>query len=196
MAASVVAICNMALDMLAAKPIASLTDGSTTANLCQRNYEPARDETLRSYPWNDAMARVSLAASATAPAWGPTYAYPLPADCLRVVVTEDDALYGVAWRVEGREIVCDEAGPLNIRYIRQLTDPSLIGPLLARVIAARLAAAIAYGLTGDARVTQGMSQAAEVAMRDARRMDALEQSSDDSLIADTWTGARYLPYGI
>lgn len=195
MASSVIALCNLALDMLAAKPIAALTDGSTAANLCLRNYEIARDETLRSYPWNDAMARAALAASATAPAWGGLLAFPLPADCLRVLGTEDDVAHGIAWRVEGRAILCDQSGPLNIRYIRRLVDPSLIGPLLGRAIAARLAASIAYGITGNAAMTQAMTQAAEAALREARRIDALEQSSDDAITADDWSGARYRAYG-
>lgn len=195
MAGSVVEICNRALDLLGAPPITSLDDASVAARLCSRNYGPCRDSVLRAYPWNEATARAALAAEVTAPAWGYARAYPLPADCLRVVTVEDELLAAGPWRVEGGRILTDADAPLNVRYIRQLTDPGLIGPLLADAIAARLAAQIAFGLTNNVSMAQSMQALLEQMMRDARRIDSLEQSQDDQLVADDWFNARFTSYG-
>lgn len=195
MAGSDVEICNRALDLLGAEPITALAGASVAARLCNRNFIPARDAVLRAYPWNEAVARAALAADVTAPTWGFDYAYTLPTDCLRVVTIEAESDSTGAWRVEGRKILTDVGAPLNIRYIRQLTDPGLIGPMLADAIAARLAAQIAFGVTNNASMAQQMQALAEQAIRDARQIDALEQSQDEALIADDWVNARFTSYG-
>ncbi len=195
MAGSDVEICNRALDLLGAPTITALDDNNVSARLCLRNYGPARDAVLRLYPWNEAMARAALAADTTAPAWGFTLAYTLPTDCLRLVTIEEELRSPGAWRVEGAKVLTDVTAPLRIRYIRRLTDPGLIGPLLADAIAARLAAAIAFGLTNNAGQAESMRALMEATIRDARRIDALEQSQDEALIADDWINARHSSYG-
>jgi hypothetical protein len=195
MAGSNVEICNRALDLLGAPTITALDENSVSARLCLRNYAPARDAVLRLYPWNEATARASLAADVTAPAWGFALAYTLPTDCLRLVTIEEELRSAGAWRVEGAKVLTDVSAPLRIRYIRRLTDPGLIGPLLADAIAARLAAAIAFGLTNNASQAESMRGLMEMAIREARRIDALEQSQDEALVADDWTNARFSSYG-
>src|SRR3546814_13271474 len=65
--------------------------------------------------WNFATARAKLARADTAPAFGPAYAYALPADWIRCVTAHDSADGGVllAYRIAGeigrascRESVC------------------------------------------------------------------------------------------
>src|SRR3546814_16413229 len=53
--------------------------------------------------WNFATARAKLARADTAPAFGPAYAYALPADWIRCVTAQDSADGGVllAYRIEG-----------------------------------------------------------------------------------------------
>ena len=190
MAASVVAIGNAALDLLGAAPITSLEDPSKVAGLILRNYGRARDAALRSYPWNCAMRRAQLAAVPAAPAWGFARTFPLPADCLRVMEADGD-LAGLRWRIEGRALLCDADGPLNIRYVAQMDDPAEIDALLTDAIAARLAHDIGFAVTGSRETQSQMMQVFNLAMREARRIDAQEQSQDDELVARTWLDARY-----
>lgn len=193
---SVVSICNQALDLLGAASIISLEDGSKAAGLCARNYEPARDATLRAYPWNCARARAALAASVTGPAWGDEKAFPLPDDCLRVVALQLDVDLNIRWRVEGRSLLVASDGPLNVAYIRRLDDPTQMDEMLATAIAARLAAMIAWPVTGIAGLQDRMVALAERLVAEARRIDAREQSQDDDAIADLWSGARFSRTGI
>ena len=73
--ASVVDICNGALNQLGATTILSLTEDSKNARLCNSRYTQVRDAVFRSHPWNCLQKRVELAADTTAPAWGFSYAY-------------------------------------------------------------------------------------------------------------------------
>ena len=191
MAESVVAICNRALDYLGQSPITSLEDGSTAARIMSRQYATSRDVVLRSYPWNCAMARASLAALVEAPAWGFLKQYQLPVDCLRVVEIDGDVDSRIQWRVEGRRLLCDEAGPLNIRYLRQIADPTEIDAMCGDAIAARLAADTARSITGSTSDVEMMMARLRMIMDEARATDGREQSQDDGIVADDWLAARY-----
>jgi hypothetical protein len=196
MSRSVVSICNQALDLLGAASITSLDDGSKQAGLCSRNYEPARDATLRAYPWNCARARASLAAQVAAPAWGDEKVFPLPEDCLRVVAIDADVAFGLRWRVEGRSLLVASDGPVSVAYVRRMDDPTQMDELLVQAIAARLAAMLAWPVTGIQGIQDRMLALAERLTREARMIDAREQSQDDDTVADLWSGARFSRTGI
>ena len=65
--ASVVDICNSALNLLGASTISALTDDSKNARLCNQRYEPVRNRVFRSHAWNCLTKRVQLAKDSTAP---------------------------------------------------------------------------------------------------------------------------------
>ena len=73
--ASVVDICNGALNQLGASTILSLTEDSKNARLCNARYTQVRDSVFRSHPWNCLQKRVQLAADTDTPAWGFTKQY-------------------------------------------------------------------------------------------------------------------------
>jgi len=89
--ASVVQICNSALNQLGASSITALTENSKNARLCNERYETIRDAVFRSHPWNCLIKRVQLAKDTDTPAWGFSFQYTLPADCLRVLQIRDYA---------------------------------------------------------------------------------------------------------
>ncbi|MDP3426221.1 MAG: hypothetical protein Q8S17_02420, partial [Humidesulfovibrio sp.] len=144
MATSVIEICNSALTDLGEEAIASLADNTKAARLCNQRWAAVRDAVLRAHPWNCATALVELAASATPPAWKFSTSFPLPTDCLRVLSVTSGGAALCAWEVQAGQVICDEAGPLSIAYIRRLDDPRLFDPLLSEALSARLAATLAY----------------------------------------------------
>ena len=83
--ASVVQICNSALNQLGASSITALTENSKNARICNERYETIRDAVFRSHPWNCLVTRVQLAQDTETPAWGFSYQYTLPSNCLRVL---------------------------------------------------------------------------------------------------------------
>lgn len=191
MPASEVAIVNRALSYLGAQTVISLDDGTANSERMKAQLPSTRDAVLRSYPWNCATRRVLLPALSTAPAFEFARAYQLPADCLRVIATEDDVLYNVKWRIEGRALLTDAGAPLALRYIAQITDPSQLDAMLADAISARLAADLCFAITQNASLVQAMSQMAENLHMRARRIDAREASQDEVVRADRWLNARF-----
>ena len=66
--ASVVNICNSALNLIGASTISALTEDTKNARLCNQRYEPVRNRVFRSHNWNCLVKRVQLAQNSTAPA--------------------------------------------------------------------------------------------------------------------------------
>jgi hypothetical protein len=90
--ASVVDICNTALNQLGASTILTLTEDSKNARLCNARYTQIRDAVFRSHPFNCLQKRVELSSSTTTPAWGYSFQYDLPGDCLRLLRILDELL--------------------------------------------------------------------------------------------------------
>lgn len=192
---SEVSICNHALDLLGGDPILSLDDDTRAGRLCRRNYERCRDAVLRAYPWNPAIRRASLAALVDAPAWGFLFQYALPEGpeppaCLRVLQLEDEiAGRAGAYRIEGRRLLSNDGPPLNIAYIGRIADPNEFGPLLADAISARLAAELAYALTGSSALGEAAAQSYRAKLAEARAVDAQEGSAEP-FAAGEWLESR------
>ena len=176
--ASTVDICNGALNQLGATTILSLTEDSKNARLCNSRYTQVRDGVFRSHPWNCLQKRVELAADTTAPAWGFTSAYTLPADCLRLLKILD---YDSNYKVEGRKILSN-ASSMKILYIGRITDPNEYDELLRETLSASLAADIAFAITSNNTTATNMYNLFQDKLKDARFVDSTEgQNLDQDL---------------
>lgn len=177
--ASVVDICNSALNLLGASTISALTDDSKNARLCNQRYEPIRNRVFRSHAWNCLHKRVQLAQNSTAPVVEYTYAYALPSDCLRVLKvhngTTDSIASAIDYKLEGRNIVTDE-GTIYLIYIALVTDPNEYDVYLQESISHQLAADIAYAVTNNATLANNYMTRADERLREARFIDATENS--------------------
>ena len=173
--ASVVDICNGALNQLGASTILSLTEDSKNARLCNSRYTQVRDALFRTHPWNCLQARLELAASTDSPAWGFTYAYTLPANCLRLLRVLD---YDSNYKVEGRKILSN-ASTMKILYIARITDPNEYDELLRETLSAALGADIAYAVTSNNTTSQNMILSYQEKLKDARFVDSTEGQNVD-----------------
>ena len=78
-----VSICNQALLLLGADPIASFSDTTNDAALvCNNIYETVKRQTLSMYPWSFAFVKQELARSTTTPVNEWAYQYDLPSTAL------------------------------------------------------------------------------------------------------------------
>ena len=177
--ASVVDMCNSALNLLGASTISALTDDSKNARLCNQRYEPIRNRVFRSHAWNCLHKRVQLAQNSTAPVVEYSHAYALPADCLRVLKvhngTTDSIKSAIDYKLEGRNIVTDE-GTVFIIYIALDTDPNNYDTYLQESISHQLAADLAYAVTNNATLADKYMTRADERLREARFIDATENS--------------------
>ena len=171
--ASVVDICNGALNQLGASTILTLTEDSKNARLCNARYTQVRDSLFRSHLWNCLTKRVELAKDTEVPSWGFSYQFTLPADCLRVVTILN---YDYDYKVEGRKILANH-GTLKIQYIARIEDPNEYDELLRETISAALSADIAYAVTSSNPVANNMYKLFQDKLREARFVDATEGQS-------------------
>lgn len=195
--ASVVDICNSALNQIGASNIISLTEDSKAGRICNQRYDFVRDAVFRSHPWNCLVTRTILAPDSTAPSFEFDNAFTLPTDpyCLRVLNLQ---YHDIIHRVEGRKILCDE-DTLNLLYVGRVTDPAQYDTLLIETLAAGLAADIAYPLVGSTTLAQQMRLLYEDKLREARFVDATEGTpgsitavtDSGGLEADTFIRSRF-----
>ena len=170
-------IANIALIELGAQVITEIGEGSDNANTLKSNFNSVRDVVLRSHPWNCASARKLIAADPTQPNFGYAYRYALPTDpyCLRVVKVNGNK---VAWNVEGRWILTDVAGPIEVQYIARPKTPEELDPMLADVIGLSLAARCAQRIANSKTKKEKAEAAAERALKSARSVDGQEGTPD------------------
>lgn len=185
--ASVIDICNRALDKLGQGSITSLGDGTTSANLCNRNYAQTRDQILRDHPWNFAVRRAQLAPSTTEPVWGFSNRFPLPNDCLRLL--EVDNLSTNEYQVEGKAILAD-GDILRIRYVRRIDDPNEFDASFIDVLAVGLAFQMCEAVTQSNSKRQLLGQEFEDVMTRAKRADG-QENPPTMFEEDEWISVRY-----
>jgi len=190
MATSIINICNNALMDLGEDPIMSLNDNGKAASLCSQRWPSVRDAVLRAHPWNCAMSQAELAAAMDAPLWKWDYRYVLPTDFLRIIaVTGADGVEVGDWEIQSGVILCDEEAPLFIAYVRRETDPKKYDALLSETLSARLAATLAYPLTGSTSLAQACWKTYQERLAEARGVDAREGVAE-SVAPALWLGAK------
>jgi hypothetical protein len=190
--ASVVNMCNSALNLLGASTIAALTDDTKNARLCNQRYEPVRNRVFRSHAWNCLHKRVQLAQNSTAPIVEYDHAYALPSDCLRVLKihngTTDSIASALDYKLEGRNIVTD-IDTVFVIYIALDTDPNNYDTYLRESISHQLAADLCYAITNNATLANQYMTRADERLREARFIDATENSLG-TIEASEFTNAR------
>lgn len=189
---SAVDVANLALDRLGQPPISSFDDGTTVSNLCNRMYPFARNKVQRAVPWRRQKARTTLAADVSAPAWGYTYKYRLPSDCVRLLdVYKSGYPLNTGWEVEGDFILSDEVGPLQIRYSALETNPDMWDELMVSATASLLAYEMAESLTQDATKKAQALQYYMEDMKLARHANGQEGNPVRLTSPDEWERVRW-----
>lgn len=172
--ASVVEICNRALQKLGAKRITSITEDSVNARACNTAYNPLRLAELRSHPWACATKRAQLAVSSDEPLFVKQYQYPLPSDYVRLLPNDEGYnLNSNDWQIEAGYIVTDDSDPLNIRYIYDLEDPNIMDALFREALSCRLALELCEELTQSNQKKESLRLDYKDAIREARRVNAI-----------------------
>lgn len=190
MAVSAVAICNLALTKLGETRIRALTEDSANARACNSCYDLILDQELRAHPWNFAVKRTTLAPSSVEPESDYDYAFPLPSDYLRLL---PPARRGLDWKIENHEgrpaILTNDGDSLEIRYIARITDPTVYDSLFVKAFSLALADHLCEAITQSNTKKADIRNDKRDALREARRMNAFEKTSDEPA-EDPWLTAR------
>jgi len=177
--ASETEIATNALTKLGSDPLTDIdTDDTQRARLCRTYYPNTRDAVLRAYPWKCATIRVALALDAGTPIgdeWDHKYTLPVLPYCLRVLRVDDG---NTLYTIEKRLLLCNEDS-VYIKYIYRMTDTGTFDSLLQEAIECRLAAELAYPITGSPTLIKAMWDLYEAKLREARNIDGMEVPLDN-----------------
>jgi hypothetical protein len=183
--ASRVQVCNMALGLIGAEMIASITAPATEAERkCALYIDQAIDETLRLYPWNCAIKRTALALLATAPTWGYAYSFSLPSDYIRGLWAD---YQDINFKIVSRTLHCDD-NTFNLEYISRIGVNEMDAALLAAVIA-KLAEYLAFAITNSGSMAEAMVKRFEMALIKATIADS-QEGTPDEMDDNTFVNAR------
>lgn len=183
--ASVVDICNKALSLLGQKTITSLDDDSPEGLACRIHWPLLRDEVLRSHTWNCVKSRAALNQLSTAPAFGYSYQYQLPSDCLYPVKLEDDSFF----EIEGRKILTDASGA-NLHYIVSESDSTIYDAQLSAALSYLLAGELAPQMTSSNSESQRLLGIGKDKLSDAKATDSFEGRTRNKQ-GTKWLNAKY-----
>lgn len=200
---SEVGIASMAAGLLDDYHIASLDEDRPIVRFMAREFGYVRDEILQSYPWHFAKTRAVLAPESDAPAFGYSYSYVIPTDCVRLLALRYNGNHNggdVLYEVESGKILCNVSSSLNVIYIKRESNVAKWSPLAARAFAARLAMYAATRVTGKMQYFQKAQAEFQAVMFEARVADSLErgtpESTDYKLNSLTVRGSLYGTPGI
>lgn len=178
-------ICNLALDLLSAGTVQDVENPSNaTEELLNRWYNQSRRKLLREHPWNFAIKRAQLAASATAPDFGYDKQYPVPTDYLRLlsvndsVYTADVPAQSQHYRVESGHIltsnIFSDSSILNLVYISDFSTVSEMDPLFIDVLSYEIAIGIAYKVVESQAAVQRVAELYRQKIALAKAIDGQE----------------------
>lgn len=155
--ATEVSICTAALQLLGDAPIASLTEGTKRANLCNNIWSTTRDDVLRSHPWNCLQTRVALSPLAATPVgggWG--YQFSRPGDYLRLVAVEDEEGEQIDYEFLGNRVMAD-TGTIYLHYLAS-KDVSEWDSNLVNLMIRRMQLELAYPITKSTSLRDALRQ--------------------------------------
>lgn len=199
-------ICNLALNRIAANPIATLDEGTASAKAVTFVYDQALTELLAKHTWNFARTRRTLAPLADPelpPGW--TFAYTLPSDMVRLMYIEGRHTSADSWwppyrrpqgphcvganhEVIGQTIFTNVDEAIAVYTIRQ-ENTALFPPLVTTAFIELLAARMVMPVKSDERRYTTMMQSALELINQAIAVDLNNQ--DMSIVSvSTYEQAR------
>ncbi|WP_417834756.1 hypothetical protein [Thalassospira xiamenensis] len=150
--ASETEIANIAMQLIGDQPITSIDEDSDRARLAKAYFRGAMDRALAAHPWRWALMRKVLPAAAEAPAFGYTYKYLIPADCIRVFWVGKEGMElspSQRWERDNDYIMTDVEAPLQVKFTCRRTSYANMDQYLADVVGAALALAMAQTRKGS-----------------------------------------------
>lgn len=179
---------NMALVSLRAETVALPVSSTEIGRKIIAMYDPLLRSYLRSHIWSFAKKETSLARVDVTPALDDyDYVFTLPPDFIRLIKTSVEPDY--SHKIKGRRIYSNST-TLSIEYIYFNEDPNSYDDAFVEAFAAKLAAELAYSITGDKEVTKFKWQEFGLKNNAARSLNGQEQTLDEPQ-SDTYMNSRH-----
>ena len=151
---SQVQLMNKALRIFAGRRIIEMSDGTAEATICTDAFDDVRDTVLGEFPFCFATRWQCFAREETAPPFGFTFAYALPADFLYLVTMRGEASLSAKaaeYKVAGQSIYTN-VSTCYAQYVFTHNNPAYWPVHFCEVFCMRLAAEVAPYLAGDSSI--------------------------------------------
>jgi len=170
-------ICNRALGRLGSDTITDLSDGTKSAEYCNRFLPEAIEYILGQWDFKFAKRRQRLVPNADKPAFGWDYQFNYPMDCIRLIIIygshsekPEESEY-VPYEVENGKILSD-ADELQIIYIARPDDPNQLPQSVRKAISTHLAYLLSTALASNEQLTALIAAESQTNLEIAKREDA------------------------
>lgn len=178
-------IAKLAFQFMKMQPISSLGDASDQAQDAAVNFEVAMNACLEGCDWDFASKYANLPeAVADFVVEGVPYRYQCPADLVRL---QEVIPKHLKFQIDGRELRCDQATNVTIRYTRKISNESLLPATFQIMVGRKMAVLMGPRWTSDALTKQNtdalVDETIEAKRADrnsasARRYDGREAQPD------------------
>lgn len=171
--------------------ITSPTDDRPLARKIRAAWDLQRRSAIRDGSWNFAARRKNLPALDETPDFEFDHAYQLPAGCLRLLeVRSGNVQLGIdEYQLEGGKILCNFAGPLQVRYLIDITEPADWDDAFADAFGQRIAWKIGRSVAGSSFNEGEAREKYFELLAAAKRVDAAENPGIGQAESD-WIRAR------
>jgi hypothetical protein len=173
-------------------------DSTDTSDLIAL-WDIARRAAIVLHPFNFALARTAIDRDPGPPRTrGPLYSYTKPITCLRWLPwsREDDLFFDAV--EEGGKLLCDEEGPIVMRFLRDVTETSAWSPMFVDVMAYTLAIEYCQAKTQLLGLRDRLTNERGEKLSEAKRIDGLaspNRRASPSIVHSRWAGARFARNG-
>ncbi len=190
----------MAVELGSTERVTTIDGTGALAKHARASWDRVTRRIAADHPWNHLVRRGVLNTAATAPLAQYERAFTLPADCLRFLPSNpnDDSDW-IDGEVEGDVLVTDAEAPVNIRYIsaERLAEVGRWPAWFGEAVIFALADACAEAITGSQSIKRDMGDKAEMALKKAKRRDALEGGNRHRrgvTVRSDWLSSLQRPY--
>ena len=95
----------------------------------------------------------------------------------------------IDWQIEGRKILTNDTAPLQIIYLKRVTDPNDFDELFIDLLVSRIAMDVAEKITQSNTKKSDAQNRYVLAKREAKKINAYERPPQE-LPVDGWVAAR------
>lgn len=181
-------IINLALARIGVRSIERIDEASEAARQTKAFYDHVRRTVLRKYPWSFASRRKELALLTEEPT-AYRYAYRQPADALYIrrlykkdsKAPWDKRYYKCTSDKEGRLIYTNEPFA-EVEYTADITDTTLFDEAFIDAMSWKLAAEVAFVLTGKSEIAANAIQGYNAYFTEAVGEDAAEDNEPEEYV--------------
>lgn len=181
-------ICNRALAHIGARSISSIDGTSREAVYCKTFYDDTRRMLLRKVAWPFAVATASLALVDTDDDREYYYRFSVPNNCIRVLYIEQDR--DAPFVLRNGDLYTNYDETVTLVYVKDEDNPTEFDQSFSDAFAYALAAALAYPITQQSRLSETMLATSEKVALAAAGESTQEVNKDQPSQTDTWMSAR------